>query len=65
MDKKNFFQSFVTAYIPADMVRRLYERLEDEATPHAVRVTKAVEGVMKVTIYCQCKNYFRSIINNL
>ena len=65
MDEKNFFQSSVTAYIPAEKVRRLYERLEDEATPHAGRVTKAVDGVWKVTIYCKYKNYFRDIINRL
>lgn len=55
----------MTAYIPAEKVRRLYERLSDEATPHAVRVTKALEGVLKVTIYCQYKNYFSQIITNL
>lgn len=65
MDEKNFFQCSVTAYIPAEKVRRLYERLSDEATPHAVRVTKALEGVLKVTIYCQYKNYFSQIITHL
>ena len=64
MGEKNFNET-VTAYLTAELVRRLYERLWDETTPHAVRVTRSFQGIMKVTIYSQYKNYFRQIINNL
>lgn len=65
MDEKIFFQCSVTAYLTEEQVRRLYERLWDETTHHAVRVARSFQGIMKVTIYSRYKNYFRQIINNL
>lgn len=64
MDEKNFNETVIT-YLTAEQVIRLYERLWDETTPHAVRVSRSFQGIMKVTIYCQYKNYFRDIINCL
>lgn len=65
MDERTFFINEVVHYLNADQVRRLYERLWDETTPHAVRVSRSFQGIMKVTIYCQYKNYFNQILNNL
>ena len=64
MDEK-MFNDAVTAYLTADQVRRLYERLWDETTPHTVRVARSFQGIMKATIYCNYRNYFRQILNSL
>ena len=65
MNERTYFIHEVVHYFSAEQVRRLYERLWDETTPHAVRVSRSFQGIMKVTIYRQYKNYFPQIITNL
>lgn len=55
MNEKEFDSKIVTE-ISADTLRKLYDRLDDEATPHAVRVCKAAPCVKRVTIYCDAEN---------
>lgn len=45
-------------------MQKIYLRLEDEATPHAVRVSKCRPYIKRVTIYCDAENvaYFNTIV---
>lgn len=63
MDEKDF-NSKVTAEVPAEFMQKIYLRLEDEATPHAVRVSKCHPYIKRVTIYCDAENvaYFNTIV---
>lgn len=65
MDEKDF-NSKVTAEVPAEFMQKIYLRLEDEATPHAVRVSKCRPYVKRVTIYCDAKDvaYFNTVVSN-
>lgn len=65
MDEKDF-NSTVTAEVPAEQMQKIYLRLEDEARPHAMRVSKCRPFVKRVTIYCDGKDvdYFTNILNN-
>lgn len=62
MDESKFNNS-VSAELPAGQLRKVYDRLADEATPHAVRVRKGDTG-KQITIYCDDKDvaYFKAII---
>lgn len=63
MEEKEF-NSSITAEVAAEVMRKIYARLEDEATPHAVRVGKCRPHTKRVTIYCDAKNveYFNRIV---
>ena len=56
----------ISAYISAEQLRRLYERLDDEARPYALRVGASQEKHRAVTIYCDAENvaYFQNIIDH-
>lgn len=59
-------QTAVPARLTADQLRRLYERLEDEATPYALRVSKGEKHLKPVTIYCDADSvaYFKNILEH-
>ena len=65
MDEKDF-NSIVTAEVPAEQMQKIYLRLENEARPHAMRVSKCCPFVKRVTIYCDAENvaYFNTIVAN-
>lgn len=65
MDEKDF-NSRVTAEVAAERMQKIYMRLEDEATPHAMRVSKCRPYVRRVTIYCDADNtaYFQNMLDN-
>lgn len=54
------------ASITAEQLHRLYDRLENEATPYARRVGKSQEKHRAVTIYCDAENvaYFQNMIDH-
>lgn len=62
-----FFNTKIAAEIPANKMRDLYTRLEDESTPHAVVVKKCRPCVKTVVIYCNANaaGYFKSIVGPL
>lgn len=64
MDEKELKN--ISAYISAGQLRRLYERLDDEARPYALRVGKGKNHLKEVTIYCDDMNvdYFTNILKN-
>lgn len=58
----------IKAEVPAAAIGKLYSRLDDEATPHALRVKKGTRaGVREIVIYCQITaiDYFNMIIKKL
>lgn len=63
MDEKDF-NSTVTAEVPAGQMQKIYLRLEDEARPYAMRVSKCRPYVKRVTIYCDAENaaYFNTMV---
>lgn len=65
MDEKDF-NSKITAKVPAEQMQKIYLRLEDEAKPHAMRVSKCRPFVKRVTIYCGIKDiaYFNTVISD-
>ena len=56
----------ISADISAEQLHRLYDRLEDEAKPYALRVGRSQEKHRAVTIYCDAENvaYFQNIIDH-
>lgn len=56
----------VPAQLTGDQLRKLYERLEDEATPYALRVSKGEKHLKSVTIYCDADSvaYFKNIFEH-
>lgn len=52
--------------LTAEQLRRLFDRLDDEATPYALRVGKGENHLKAITIYCDGKDedYFTNILNN-
>lgn len=64
MDEKDLKN--ISADISAEQLHRLYDRLEDEAKPYALRVGASQEKHRAVTIYCDAKNvaYFQNIIDH-
>lgn len=60
------FNGSVSAEVPAKLMEKLYLHLEDEARPHAMRVSKCRPFVKRVTIYCDAENvaYFNTIVAN-
>lgn len=56
----------IPASITAEQLHRLYDRLDDEAKPYALRVGKSQEKHRTVTIYCDAENvaYFQNIIDH-
>lgn len=56
----------IATQITAEQLRRLYDRLDDEATPYALRVGKGNNHLKAITIYCDDKDmeYFINILNN-
>ena len=65
MDEK-YFNSKVTADVPAEQMQKIYLRLENETTPYAMRVSKCRPYVKRVTIYCDAENaeYFNTIVTD-
>lgn len=65
MDEKDF-NSKITAEVPAEQMQKIYLRLEDEAKPYAMRVSKYRPFVKRVTIYCDDKDvaYFNTVVTN-
>lgn len=57
----------VKAEVPAASIGKLYARLDDEATPHSLRVKKVRAGVRGVIINCQitAARYFERILREL
>lgn len=57
----------VKAEVPAASIGKLYARLDDEATPHSLRVKKVRAGVRGVIINCQitAARYFERILRDL
>ena len=64
MDEKDLKN--ISADISAEQLHRLYDRLEDEAKPYALRVGASAEKHRAVTIYCDDENaaYFQNIIDH-
>ena len=64
MDEKDL--KSISADISAEQLHRLYDRLDDEARPYALRVGTSQEKHRAVTIYCDAENvaYFQNILNN-
>ena len=64
MDEKDL--KSISAYISAEQLRRLYERLDDEARPYVLRVGTSQEKHRMLTIYCDAENvaYFQNIIDH-
>ena len=65
MDERDFNGS-VSAEVPAKLMEKLYLRLENEATPHSMRVRKGRRGTKQVTISCDAKDvaYFNNIVTD-
>lgn len=57
----------VKAEVPAASIGKLYARLDDEATPHSLRVKNVRAGVRGVIINCQitAARYFERILREL
>lgn len=58
----------IKAEVPAAAIGKLYARLDEEATPHALRVKKGTrEGVREVFISCQITavDYFIKLVKYL
>lgn len=57
--------STISARITTGQLCRLYDRLDDEATPYALRVGKGENHQRAVTIFCEEKKvgYFTNILN--
>lgn len=57
----------VKAELPVAAIGKLYARLDDEATPHSLRVKKVRAGVRGVIINCQitAARYFERILREL
>lgn len=64
MDEKDL--KSISADISAEQLHRLYDRLDDEAKPYALRVGASKEKHRAVTIYCDAENvaYFQNIIDH-
>lgn len=64
--EEKLFNSRVSAEIEPAKLRGIYLQLEDEATPHAVRVSNRAPGIKHVTIYCDNKDvaYFTKFLSN-
>lgn len=58
--------SSIPAQVTSEQLHRLYDRLDDEATPYALRVSKGENHFKAITIYCDDKNvdYFTNILKN-
>lgn len=56
----------ISALVTSEQLRRLYGRLEDEATPYALRVSKGENHFKAITIYCDDEDvdYFTNILKN-
>lgn len=65
MDERDF-DSRVTAEVTAGQIQKIYLRLEDEARPHAARISKSRPGIKRVTIYCDAKDvaHFNTIVTD-
>lgn len=61
------FSTTVKAEVPAAAIGKLYARLDDEATPHALRVKKVRAGVREIVINCQITavDYFNKLVKSL
>lgn len=64
MDETNF-NSRITAELTRASLLNIYNRLDDEETPHAIRVRK-VANLRQVIIYCDAEhiNYFDKILRD-
>lgn len=64
MDEKDL--KSISADISAEQQHRLYDRLDGEATPYALRVGKGENHLKAITIYCDGKDveYFTNILKN-
>lgn len=66
MSKLNFTTSITSELLAAD-VAKVIKHLEDEETPHEVRVRKIRHLIREITIYCHDhhSDYFESIFRTL
>lgn len=66
MNNDNENLSSIPAQITSEQLHRLYDRLDDEATPYALRVGKGENHLKAITIYCDGKDvdYFTNILKN-
>lgn len=66
MPKLNFTTSITLELLATD-VAKVIKHLENEGTPHEVRVRKARHFTRKITIYCHDhhRDYFESIFGTL
>lgn len=64
MDEKDL--KSMSADLSEEQLRRLYDRLEDEAKPYALRVGVSKEKRRAATICCDAENaaYFQNIIDH-
>lgn len=64
MDEKDL--KSISADISAEQPHRLYDRLDDEARPYALRVGTSQEKHRAVTIYCDAENvaYFQNVLDH-
>lgn len=64
MDEKDL--KSISADISAEQLHRLYDRLDDEAKPYALRVGTSQEKRRAITIYCDAENvaYFQNMIDH-
>ena len=64
MDEKDL--KSISANLSAEQLRRLYDRLEDEAKPYALRVGVSKEKRRAATICCDAENvvYFQNMIGH-
>lgn len=66
MDEKDF-NAKVTDDVSKQPLQRIYAALDDEVTPHAVRVSKSPKAhVKRITVYCDTKDvtYFNEVIDD-
>lgn len=58
--------SSIPAQVTSEQLHRLYDRLDDEVTPYALRVGKGENHLKAITIYCDAENvaYFQNIIDH-
>lgn len=61
---ENQFNKTISAEIATKKLRGILDRLEDEATPHELRVGRAAPGAKLVTIQCDSENaeYFNNLL---
>ena len=55
MEEKDF-NGKVTVNVSSLILQSIYKRLDDEAIPHAIRVSKCQNNIRRITIFCDPAN---------